>query len=70
MINDEADEVIEKLFKSLFKRYQYNLEKSMRGSEFAFDYNHLLYYKCHRINPNRGGSYKDTPYWIKTKRQQ
>ena len=69
MINDEADEVIEKLFKSLFKRYQYNLEKWMRGSEFAFDYNHLLYYKCHRINPNRGGSY-NTPYWIKTKRQQ
>ena len=29
----------------------------MRGSEFVFDYVHLLYYKCHRINFNHVGSY-------------
>ena len=34
MINDEADEVIEELFKSLLNRYQNNLEKLMKGSEF------------------------------------
>ena len=34
MINDEADEVIEELFKSLPNRYQNNLEKLMKGSEF------------------------------------
>ena len=49
--NDEADEVIEELFKSLKNRYQNNLE-SMKGSEFVFDYVHLLYYKCHKINLN------------------
>ena len=43
MINDEADEVIKELF---------DLE-SMKGNEFV----QLLYYKCHKINPNRGGSY-------------
>ena len=32
MINDEADEVIKELFKSLKNRYQNNLE-STRGSE-------------------------------------
>ena len=48
MINDEADEAIEELFKSLLYRYQNNLEKLMRVSNFAFDYVHLLYYKCHR----------------------
>ena len=32
----------------------------MRGSDFVFDYVHLLYYKCHNINPNRG-SYIDSP---------
>ena len=36
MINGEADEVIEGLFKSLLNRYQNNLEKSMKGSEFVF----------------------------------
>ena len=29
----------------------------MKGSEFV----NLLYHKCHKINPNRGGSYKDSP---------
>ena len=41
LINDEADEVIEGLFKSLLSRYQNNLEKAMTGSEFVFDYVHL-----------------------------
>ena len=41
-INDEADEVIKQLFDSLKNRYQNNLE-SVRGSEFVFDYVHLLY---------------------------
>ena len=52
MINDEADEVIDKLFESLKKRYQNKLEESMKDSEFGFDYVHLLYHKCHKINPN------------------
>ena len=43
MINDEAGEIKEKLFESLKNRYQNNLE-SMKGSEFVFDYVHLLYY--------------------------
>ena len=29
----------------------------MKGSEFIFDYVHLLYYKYRKINPNHGGSY-------------
>ena len=51
MIDDEADEVIKQLFDSLKNGYQSDLE-SMKGSEFAFDYVQLLYYKCHKINPN------------------
>ena len=49
-INNEADEIIEKLFQSL---------KS--NSEFFFDYAHLFYYKFHRTNLNHGGSYKINP---------
>ena len=55
MINDEANEVMKKLFDSLKNRYQNNLE-SIKGSEFVFDYVHLLLYKCQEINRNRGGS--------------
>ena len=54
MINDEVEEVIEKLLESLKNRYQNNLE-SMRRSAFVFDYVKLLYYKCYKINLNRGG---------------
>ena len=67
MINDEADEAIKELFDSLKNRYQNNL-KSMKGSEFVFDYVHLLYYKCHKINPNRSGSYINSPDWVKNKK--
>ena len=28
----------------------------------------LLYYKCHKANPNCGGSYIDSPDWIKNKK--
>ena len=51
MINDNANEVIKELFELLKNRYQNNLE-----SMFIFDYVHLLYYKCHKINPNHGRS--------------
>ena len=33
MINDKADEVIKKLYKSLLSRYQISLEESMKGSD-------------------------------------
>ena len=40
----------------------------MKGSDFVFDYAQLLCYKCHEINPNRSGSYIDSPDWIKNKK--
>ena len=42
----------------------------MKGSEFVRGYVHCLYYKCHKINPNRGESYIDSSDWIKNKKQQ
>ena len=69
MVNDEADKVIKELFDSLKNRYQNDLQ-SMKGSEFVLDYVRLLCYKCHitiRIHPNCGGSYMDSPDWIKKK---
>ena len=49
------------------KTYHNSLQ-SMRESEFIFDYFQLVYYKCHKINLNRGGSYIDSPEWIKNKK--
>ena len=65
IITDEADEVIKELFYWLKNRYQNNY---MKSSEFAFDYVHLMYYKCQKINPNCGGSYMSSPDWTKNKK--
>ena len=63
------DKVIELLFESLQKKkYKNKLEKSMKSSEFVFDYVYSLYYKCHKINLNRCGSYIDSADWIKNKK--
>ena len=40
----------------------------MKGSEFVFNYSHLIYYKCHKINPNHSDSNVDSPDWIKNKK--
>ena len=40
----------------------------MRGSEFIFDSINLLCYKLHKISWNRGGSYIDSPEWLKNKK--
>ena len=68
MIGNETDEIIEELFESLLQKYQDGLEKSVKGSEFVFDSIDLLYYNLHKISLNRGGSYIDSPEWLKNKK--
>ena len=70
MMGNETDEVIVDLFDSFLQRYQKKFEESMRGSELAFDSVDSLYYKLHKISLNKGGSYIDSPKWVKTKKQQ
>ena len=40
----------------------------MKGSEFVFDYVHLLYFKYNKKNPNCRGSCIDPPDWIRMKK--
>ena len=42
----------------------------MNSSEFVFDYVHVLYFKCHKIHSSCGGSYIDSPDWIKNKKNK
>ena len=64
----DANDVIEKLLKSLCSRYQENSETSMKGSDSIFDSVQLMYYNCHKVNFKRGSSYTDSPDWIKKKK--
>ena len=51
-----------------YQRYQEGLEESMRGSVFIFDSVDALYYDLNKIGLNRGGSYIDSPEWLKNKK--
>ena len=55
MICNNADKVIKELFQSRLSRNQIGLETSMRGTGLIFYCVYLLYYKCHKTYPNRGG---------------
>ena len=69
MTGIETDDIINELFESFFKKYQEGLETKMReGSNFVFESADLLYYSPHKISLNRGGSYIDSPDWIKHKK--
>ena len=68
MNGSDTDEIIKELFKSLLQRYQENLQEKMRGSDFAFDGVNFLYYDFNEISISRGGSYIDSPKWLKDKK--
>ena len=40
----------------------------MSGSDFILDSVQLIYCKSHKVNFIRGGSYNDSPDWIKKKK--
>ena len=68
MIGDDNDDIIEELFKSLLQKYEENLQNKMRGSDLEFDGVNFLYYDFNKISLNRGGSYIDSPKWLKDKK--
>ena len=68
MNGSDTDEIIKELFKSLLQRYQENLQEKMKGSDFAFDGVNYLYYNFNKISISRGGSYIDSPKWLKDKK--
>ena len=69
MMGNGTDEIIKELFESLLQKYQEGLEGKKRGSEFLFDSVDLLHYNLHKISLNRGGSYIDSPKWLKIKKK-
>ena len=68
MFGDDDDDIMEQLFESLLQKYGENLQNKMRGSEFEFDGVNFLYYDFNKTSINRGGSYIDSPKWLKDKK--
>ena len=69
MMGSETDEIIIELFKSFLQRYQEEVDLlKRRGSEFIFDSVDALYYDLNKITLSRGGSYINSPKWLKNKK--
>ena len=64
----DTDEIIKGLFESFLQKYEENLQNKMRGSDFEFDGVNFSYYDFNKISLNRGGSYIDSPKWLKDKK--
>ena len=68
MNGSDTGETIKGLFESFLQKYEENLQEKMKGSEFEFDGVNSLYYDFNKISINRGGSYIDSPKWLKDKK--
>ena len=68
MNGSDTDKIIEGLFESFLQKYEENLQEKMKGSDFEFEGADFLYYDFNKISLNRGGSYIDSPKWIKDKK--
>ena len=67
MIGSET-EVTEKLIMSLLQKYQDNLQNKMKDSDFIFNGVNYLFYDLNRITIRKGGSYIESPKWLKDKK--
>ena len=70
MNGDDTDEIIKVLFESFLQQYEENLQNKIKGSDFEFDGVNFLYYDFNKISLNRGGSYIDSPKWLKDKKSK
>ena len=68
MNGSDTDEVIKLRFESFLRKYEENLQEKMEGSDIEFDGNNFLYYDFNKTSINRGGSYIDSPKWLKDKK--
>ena len=68
MISSETEEVAEKLIIPLLQKYQDNLQNKMMGSDFIFNGVNYLFYDLNRITISKGGSYIESPKWLKDKK--
>ena len=68
MMGSDTYDIITEINDSLLQNDNGGIETEDNGSEFVFDSTDLLCYYLHKISLNRGGSYIESPEWLKDKR--
>ena len=65
MNGSDTDEVIKLIFESFPQKYEENLQEKMKRLDFEFAGVNFFYYDFNKTSINRGGSYIDSPQWLK-----
>ena len=68
MSGDDTNEIIKSFFESFLHRFEEKLQEKMRGSDFEFDGINFFNYNFNKTSIYRGGSYIDSPKWLKDKK--
>ena len=68
MNGSETEKIIESLYRSLLQKYNDNLQEKMRRSDFVFNGINYFYYDFNRVSISKGGSYIESPKWLKDKK--
>ena len=69
MIGDDTNEIIKSHFESFLQKFEENLQEKVRGSDFGFDGINFFNYNFSKTRSiYRGGSYIDSPKWLKDKK--
>ena len=68
MNGDDTIEIIKSLSESFLQIFEENLQEKMRGSDFEFDGINFFNYNFNKTSIYRGGSYIDSPKWLKDKK--
>ena len=68
MSGDNTNEIIKSLFQSFIQRYEESLQNKMKGSDFQCDGINFLYYDFNKTSIYRGGTYIDSPKWLRDKK--
>ena len=66
--SSNTDDILNKLFASLYEKYQEDIKLCHASSSFIYEIVGELNIDFNKLDLQRGVSYKPTPNWIKNKR--
>ena len=68
MRSSGTNEIVKKSFESIIQKYQELIEYSTKNSGLILEGIELMNYDINKITINRGGSYIESPTWLKSKK--
>ena len=68
ILGSDTNEIVKELFESIIQKYQELMKCSTKNSSLILEGVELVNYDINKIAINRGGSYIESPTWLKSKK--